>query len=638
MYRKTIFFISTQILLLKLASYHLSSCTYPCLNGYTCPVSYLSKELCLSSSALSNISANSQLRKSYHSTTPSPLSPISERPQTHSSLLDYLHLTKRFGIVAASQLPIHYLLSVKSPYNLLSLLTSLSHEELNPYHRRLGRILITFFSLHALLYLNFYVQMGFLSKRIRDPDVQLGIAAITSFLIIGTTALSIIRRYSYRIFYVVHVVLSTAILPILYFHVRHIRIYIVETGIVYILSSLQRHFLSRRRVSATIAPIPNTSLMKITLKPSTPIRVPFTVLPGQHVYISLPQTQKSFHPLQSIIMNPYSIANLPTKTSSHINLVVRELSGTTNTLAQVARSSSSSSSSSSETEDSTQHSILLEGPYGAAQHFPNFLDYDAVLLVAGGVGATFTLPIYLHLLNLLNPSNDSILADGEELKDLAPVSDRETKNKNIRSPSPLREEVPESTEDYSEPTSHLLDSSSSSSSSPLKPPNLHFIWCVRTLSDAEWGISAIRNSQHQSPSACKLYITAPSSSSSSSPQSTSSNTPSTSTPTPIPTQHNRPDWKKTIDDIFTAEGFSEDLSEDVPAGEEQTTPTPPQKVAILLCGPPTLGKALRREVGRWVTGDSDSDSDSDSGSGKTGKRKGRRGEVEVWWHAEEFGW
>lgn len=38
--------------------------------------------------------------------------------------------------------------------------------------------------------------------------------------------------------------------------------------------------------------------------------------------------------------------------------------------------------------------LALEGPYGASVHLPDFSTFDKVLLVAGGVGATFILPIY----------------------------------------------------------------------------------------------------------------------------------------------------------------------------------------------------------------------------------------------------
>lgn len=60
--------------------------------------------------------------------------------------------------------------------------------------------------------------------------------------------------------------------------------------------------------------------------------------------------------------------------------------------------------------------------------------------------------------------------------------------------------------------------------------------------------------------------------------------------------HNgRPDLRSIVNDIF--ETYREG------------------KVAVLVCGPRGLGRAVRNEVGKWV------------GRGR-----------EVWWHGEEFGW
>ena len=92
---------------------------------------------------------------------------FSSQRSAHAPSADYLHLTKGFGHIAASQLPLHYALALKS-WSPIQYLTRLSHEELNPYHRLLGRVIITFFSLHASMYLNFYIQKGLLLKRIQD--------------------------------------------------------------------------------------------------------------------------------------------------------------------------------------------------------------------------------------------------------------------------------------------------------------------------------------------------------------------------------------------------------------------------------------------------------------------------------------
>ncbi|KAI7563147.1 hypothetical protein KC343_g8796, partial [Hortaea werneckii] len=72
-------------------------------------------------------------------------------PQTGE---DYMHLAKRFGATGASQLPLQYLLALKSPYSPFQLLTRSSHETLNALHQHLGYIITGLFYAHVGLYLN----------------------------------------------------------------------------------------------------------------------------------------------------------------------------------------------------------------------------------------------------------------------------------------------------------------------------------------------------------------------------------------------------------------------------------------------------------------------------------------------------
>jgi len=58
---------------------------------------------------------------------------------THQTGNDYMHVTQAFGHVAVSQLPMHYLLSVKSPSSPITKVTGLTHERLNVYHRPMNR-------------------------------------------------------------------------------------------------------------------------------------------------------------------------------------------------------------------------------------------------------------------------------------------------------------------------------------------------------------------------------------------------------------------------------------------------------------------------------------------------------------------
>ncbi|KAL8629468.1 hypothetical protein Q9189_004810 [Teloschistes chrysophthalmus] len=313
---------------------------------------------------------------------------------------DYLHLTKRFGIIGASQLPLHYLFAVKSSWSPISLLTRLSHEELNPYHRALGQIVLLFFSLHASFYLNFFVQKYLLLNRIQDRDVILGLLAIASFLVLGTTALARVRRKNYFLFFVIHVAISLSILPILYFHVSHLRAYILESAFVYLVLILQRNYSQTAIPNATISHVQgSTNLISITipLPPSLSKKSKQTFHPGQHIYLSLP-TATLTAPHEKLRLNPFTIANLPHKDSdsnhnnNSIQLIIRSLSGTTSLLSSIALSKKGSP------QTPPTAPLLIEGPYGSSPHFPSLHSFDKILLVAGGVGATFTLPIYRSLL------------------------------------------------------------------------------------------------------------------------------------------------------------------------------------------------------------------------------------------------
>ena len=370
------------------------------------------------------------------------------------------------------------------------------------------------------MYLNFYILNSLLLKRIQDRDVILGLCAITTFLIIGTTALAKVRDYSYRLFFIIHVVLSITLLPVLYFHVAHLRAYILEAAAVYILLIAQRN-VSQRSLPATLTILPSknsSSLLSITI-PTAP-KLLSAYKPGQHIYLSLPNLS------QKLALNPFTVASLPAQ-DNEIRLLIRPLSGTTSLLSDLALSSKGQPAA-----------LLVEGPYGSSTYFPDLLkDHDRILLVAGGVGATFTLPIYRDLLRKL-------------------------------------------------------------SRDPREEERVKFVWAVRSAQDAEWGIQTLQSDHDGTvPASLELYVSnsphAHDHQSSTEANSKNSielqereNLLSSSTDAP-PTalsganvRKGRPDLKTVVDDVFSAG-----------AGE---------KVAVLVCGPKGMGRSLRKEVGRWV--------------------------------------
>ncbi|KAI7461428.1 hypothetical protein KC357_g8726 [Hortaea werneckii] len=314
-------------------------------------------------------------------------------PQTGE---DYMHLAKRFGAIGASQLPLQYLLALKSPYSPFQLLTRSSHETLNALHQHLGYIITGLFYAHAGLYLNFYVVKDLLSEKLQAGYILAGVFSIVAFTAVGTTALAPVRRWSYRVFYVVHVTLATLLLPILFLHVAHIRIYIYETAIVYAAHALLRYW-NTATYPGTIRLIPNTQLLELVVRP--PHETLRKWSPGQHAYVSV-----AGHPLlRTFKSNPFTIASLPS-IDGHIRIIAKVLGGNT---AKLAQSATAAADNNQKGHTTHPQPVSLEGPYGVVSHSERLLQYDRILFVAGGVGATFIVPLYRQLLADLSPSPGS---------------------------------------------------------------------------------------------------------------------------------------------------------------------------------------------------------------------------------------
>jgi NAD(P)H-flavin reductase len=280
------------------------------------------------------------------------------------------------------------MLSMKSLYSPLALVFQTSHEHLNTYHRISGRLLYTLLLLHGTWYINFFIQAGLLSKRLTSLVVWIGIIAFFGMTILVSASLQAIRRWSYRLFFISHLLTGIAILPLLFFHASPLRLYVIEALALFIFDILCRK-LDTTTAFTTITPIPRTSLIRLSIPIPYPKIQRFKAAPGQHVYLSIPPnsvptSSSSSAPnphLYEFLFNPFTVASV---TDTEITLVIRSLSGpTTLALSHLSHL------------NKAKPPINIEGPLGSSKHFPDFAtEFDRVLLIAGGVGATFILPLY----------------------------------------------------------------------------------------------------------------------------------------------------------------------------------------------------------------------------------------------------
>jgi hypothetical protein len=299
---------------------------------------------------------------------------------------DYLHLTKRLGAIAGSQLPLQFLLAMKAYWSPLTFVYRVPPAHLLAVHQTLGRIIAIFMYAHAALYLNFYIQSSILLSKLVQLYIICGILAVVAFTAINITSLAVFRNYSYKLFYTIHVVCASAPLPLLYIHVHHIRVYIYETLAIYFLSQLSRLWNTKTYHNATVRLLPGTNLLDISIPLPSGSKEKSKWKEAQHGYLSLPGNSL----LRTLRSNPFTNASLPAS-DSRLHFLARALSGRT---AQLAKKTSA---------DSTM-SVSVEGPYGTSNHSDELLRCGRVLFVAGGVGATFTAPLYRQLLSDLSPS------------------------------------------------------------------------------------------------------------------------------------------------------------------------------------------------------------------------------------------
>lgn len=172
--------------------------------------------------------------------------------EARANMLDYLHLTKALGRVGLSQLPLQVLMSpayISRPAasSVLSLLTGIPQPVLTPYHRLFGRAVVSLLLSHAALYTLFFVQSRhpefgiLLFKRVQDLDVQFGLAAIFSAVLLvlfvrpasqkglQTWLVQGTIQERRKMFYFGHVSLVILLCVMAYSHVKQAQKYMLQT-------------------------------------------------------------------------------------------------------------------------------------------------------------------------------------------------------------------------------------------------------------------------------------------------------------------------------------------------------------------------------------------------------------------------
>jgi NAD(P)H-flavin reductase len=282
---------------------------------------------------------------------------------------------------------------MKHPYSPLQLLLKGSHETIVAWHEVNGRIILTLFGIHVTFYSNFFVQNGMFWTNMQHLHLAVGLISAIIFLTIGITATGYFRRKNYPWFYKVHVVGSTIVLPLLFIHVHHIRLYVFESAAVLTMNVVLRMF-SSRTFNAEISTVPRSNgLVKVSIK--HPGGFTGGWLPGEHVYFR----ESSSGILSYFSKNPFTISTLPAD-GRDVVLVARRANGNTKNLYATASLADGTH------ESKVPANISLEGPYGYSRYLHAPSEFSRVLFIAGGVGATYIVPLWRYFHQARTPHQE----------------------------------------------------------------------------------------------------------------------------------------------------------------------------------------------------------------------------------------
>jgi predicted ferric reductase len=287
-----------------------------------------------------------------------------------SSLMAYHNLiAARTGWLAIGNLVVVVFLSLKNTP--LGYLTAWSYERINALHQIAGYTLMSLIIIHGSTYASYFAGMGNYARLTAKEEIMGMVAGgcLLTLVFAGT----VIRRFWYELFYVVHVLFFMAGLIFIALHQpeasKHIMIATTFAGALWSLDRVIRFLrLAAYSInnSATVHPLPNGGT-RIVLK-----KTPIGAKSGAHCFVWIPKARL-------LEMHPFTIAS-----TDPLEFVVASYDGFTRDLHKYAVANPGGSVWAS-----------TEGPYGK---FPDTALFDKVVMVAGGSGASFTFGMALDIL------------------------------------------------------------------------------------------------------------------------------------------------------------------------------------------------------------------------------------------------
>ena len=286
----------------------------------------------------------------------------------------------RAAWVSVTQVPFLFCLACK--LNVISLLSGVSYERLNWFHRWASRTIFLTVIVHWSFFFTEWTLADFVNMEIQMmPMVTYGFAA---WGVLGWMVLSsfgFFRSLWYELWVLQHLAAAGVFLWLLYLHVPAYAQYNIWMAVAFVafdqLGRFAWNVFQNLRgktlgYSAYLEPMPG-NFTKVTIP-----HVGFRWKAGQHIYLTIPR-------IGLIEAHPFTIANDPSHEQAldrTVTLYIKAHSGFSLRLYQSAKLHRS------------PYRAFVSGPWGIP---PALSSFETVILLCNSTGATFTLPLFQQL-------------------------------------------------------------------------------------------------------------------------------------------------------------------------------------------------------------------------------------------------
>ncbi|KAI5116193.1 hypothetical protein M0805_005181 [Coniferiporia weirii] len=300
-------------------------------------------------------------------------------------------LANRAGILAVCQLT--FVVALAGKNNIVSALTGIGYEKLNILHRAASRTLLILIWVHTWG----WWKLGLYGKHsLGHGWMQAGLLATVALTLAAILGIRQIRNKAYNLFLASHIILVFIFLLGGFYHVKCGPAYLVYTWPPFIVWGLDRALriartLHIRYLTSKCKGNSALAILKV-ISPDTlcaTMRVANSRLlrwrPGQSAFLSVPSV--SYFPLEA---HPLTIASIDEPISAEgsdeleLKFIIRTRRGFTRRLHDHAARAGGM----------CQISTFIDGPYGEP---PALHTYPTVVLMTGGSGVSFTLPLLLDI-------------------------------------------------------------------------------------------------------------------------------------------------------------------------------------------------------------------------------------------------